>query len=122
MGKFMAMGLTLQEVVADATWHPAREIKHEELGNLSVGGIADVAVLQVRHGSFGYIDMDSMKMMGDTKLVCELTVHNGKVVYDLNGISMDGWDKATTSDAALASHWTTFVPRPPLPSELTQKK
>jgi dihydroorotase len=118
MGKFMAMGLTLREVVADATWHPAHEIKHEELGNLSVGAPADVAVLQVQHGNFGYIDMDGMKMMGDTKLVCELTVHSGKIMYDLNGISMDVWNRPVTSDASMAGHWTTFVPKPPLAMEL----
>ena len=68
MSKFMAMGLTLQEVVADATWHPAREIKQEQLGSLTVGNPADIAVLNELHGKFGYEDMDNVKMMGDTKL------------------------------------------------------
>ncbi len=45
--KIMAVGVPLKEVVAEMTSHPAHEIKHEELGNLSEGSIADVAVLRV---------------------------------------------------------------------------
>ncbi len=119
MSKFMAMGLTLQEVVAEATWHPAREIKQEQLGNLSVGAPADIAVLSEEHGKFGFTDMDYEKMMGDTKLQCELTLRDGRVVYDLNGMSMDVWNGPKITEPATASHWTTFVPRPPLPEQLT---
>jgi dihydroorotase len=119
MSKFMAMGLTLQEVVADTTWHPAQEIKQTQLGNLDVGAPADVAVLSEEHGKFGYLDMDNMKMMSDTRLICELTLRNGRIVYDLNGISMDVWNQKPTSDAQMASHWTAYPARPPLPEQLT---
>lgn len=119
MGKFMAMGLSLKEVVADTTWHPAQEIKQEQLGNLSVGAPADIAVLSEEHGNFGYLDMENMKMMGDTRLICELTMRDGKIVYDLNGLSMDVWNGKLTSDPKIAAHWTTFVPVPPLPAQLT---
>ena len=33
----------LVDVIRQSTWNPAREIKQEQLGNLSVGAIADVA-------------------------------------------------------------------------------
>ncbi len=91
MSKFLAMGLTLDDVVAKSTWSPAREIRHEELGNLSVGAFADVAVLRLAKGNFGFVDMYGARMNGTEKLVCELTIRNGKVVYDLNGISRPGW-------------------------------
>ncbi len=120
MSKFMAVGLTLQEVVADATWHPAQEIKQTQLGNFSVGSIADVAVLSEHKGKFGYEDMDNMKMMGDTRLVCELTIRNGRVIWDLNGISMDPWNQLQpSSDPRMSGHWTAYRPRPPLPEQLT---
>jgi dihydroorotase len=119
MSKFMAMGLTLEEVVADATWHPAREIKQEQLGNLSVGADADVAVLSEEHGALGFTDMDYVKMMGNSKLVCQLTLRAGRVVYDLNGITMDVWNGKQSGDPTLAGHWTTFIPRPALPEQLT---
>jgi dihydroorotase len=118
MSKFMAMGLSLKEVVADTTWNPAQEIKQEQLGNLSVGAPADIAVLREEQGSFAYLDMDNMKLMGDTRLICELTVRSGKIVFDLNGLSMDVWNGKQTSDPRVAAHWTTFVPRPPLPEQL----
>ena len=37
MSKFLALGLSLDDVIRRSTWNPAREIKHEELGHLSVG-------------------------------------------------------------------------------------
>jgi dihydroorotase len=122
MSKFMAMGLTLQQVVADTTWHPAREIKQEQLGNLSVGAPADVAVISEEHGNFGYLDMDNTKLMGNTRLVNQMTIRAGKVVYDLNGLSMDVWNQPLSSNPQMASHWTIYRPRPALPEELTPRK
>lgn len=108
MDKFLAMGQSLQTVVQETTWNPAREILQPQLGNLSVGAPADVAVLSEEHGKFGFVDMYNTKLMGDTKLVCQLTVRAGRIVYDLNGISMDQWNQPPTSDPKLSSHWTTF--------------
>ena len=50
MSKFLALGLSLDDVIARSTWNPAREIQHEELGHLSVGAPADVAVLRLETG------------------------------------------------------------------------
>jgi len=91
MGKFLALGLSLDDVVLRSTWNPAKEIHHEELGNLSVGSPADIAVLRLESGRFGFTDMYGARLDGNRKLTCELTVHNGKVVYDLNGISRPEW-------------------------------
>jgi dihydroorotase len=68
MGKFLVMGLSLDEVVARSTWNPAREIHHEELGNLSVGAPADIAVLRLERGQFGYTDMYGARLGGDRRL------------------------------------------------------
>jgi len=87
MSKFMAMGMPLETVIQTATWNPAREIKHEELGNLSVGAVADIAVLGLRSGRFGFFDFTGYKIEGKQKLECEMTIRNGKIVYDLNGIA-----------------------------------
>jgi dihydroorotase len=91
MNKFLAMGVSLDDVMARSTWNPAREIHHEELGNLSPGAPADVAVLRMENGKFGFTDMYGARLAGSRKLVCEMTVRNGKVVYDLNGISRPEW-------------------------------
>jgi dihydroorotase len=95
MSKFLNMGMSLDDVIACSTWHPAREIHHEELGNLSVGSDADVAVLRLVHGDFGFVDTARLRMKGDRKLVAELTLREGHVVWDLNGMSSEDWDHAT---------------------------
>ncbi len=83
---FMAMGMDLQSVILRSTWAPAQAIKREELGNLSVGSVADIAVIGVRNGKFGFRDIDGNRLDGKQKLECELTVRGGRVVYDLNAI------------------------------------
>jgi dihydroorotase len=87
VSKLYNIGLTLNEVVAASTWAPAQAISKTDLGNLSPGSLADVAVFSEQQGSFGYIDVDGKKITGDKKLTCELTVLDGKVVWDLNGLA-----------------------------------
>ena len=87
MSKFMLMGMDLKEVIKASTWSPAQAIKKEELGNLSVGAPADIAVLNLRKGNFGFFDYTGYKQEGKEKLECEMTVRDGKIVYDLNGIA-----------------------------------
>lgn len=87
MSKFLNMGMNLQSVIKCTTWNPAREIQHEELGNLSVGTGADVALLKLEKGKFGFFDYAGYKIEGDRKLECEMTIRNGRIVYDLNAIA-----------------------------------
>jgi dihydroorotase len=111
--KIMAVSVPLKQVVAEMTSHPAHEIRHDELGNLSEGAIADVAVLRVESGNFGFTDMVNTRLDGKQKLICELTIKDGKIVYDLNGISADLWTAPPSPHAAEAYRWTTFAPPPP---------
>ncbi|MBV8071108.1 MAG: amidohydrolase/deacetylase family metallohydrolase [Acidobacteriaceae bacterium] len=91
MSKFLALGLSVDEVIARSTWNPAREIHHDELGNLSIGSPADVSVLRLAEGTFGFTDMYGARMQGKQKLECEMTVKAGRIVYDLNGVSRPDW-------------------------------
>lgn len=93
MSKFLALGLPFDDVILRSTWNPAKEIQREDLGHLSVGAIADVAVLRVQTGQFGFVDVHGAKKTGTKKLVAELTVKDGKVLYDLNGLTREEWDK-----------------------------
>jgi len=86
MSKFLAMGMDLKSVIQASTANPAMEIKREDLGNLSVGAEADVAILNVREGKFGFFDYTGFTVEANKKLECELTLRAGKIVYDLNGI------------------------------------
>ncbi len=92
MDKFLALGLPLDDVIRRSTWNPAREIKREDLGHLSAGAPADVAVLRLESGRFGFVDSFGGRARGTQKLVCELTLRDGKVVYDLNGLARPDWE------------------------------
>lgn len=85
--KFLVLGMPLPEVIAASTWNPAKVIQRSELGNLSVGMEADIAVFNLRSGDFGYTDASGMALRGKQKLEAELTVRNGRIVWDLNAVS-----------------------------------
>ncbi len=93
MSKFLNLGLPLPEVIARSTWAPAQIIKRPDLGHLSVGAGADIAVFGQRTGKFGFYDIVGGRASGDRKIECELTLRDGQVVWDLNGISMEPWEK-----------------------------
>ena len=114
MDKFLAMGMSVDDVILRSTWNPAREIKREELGHLSPGAGADIAVLKLDKGNFGFVDMHGARLRGTQKLTCELTLREGKVVYDLNGVTRPDWDKLPrdyrqTGDA----RWDAVTPARP---------
>ncbi len=92
MSKFLNMGISLQDVVLRTTWNPANAIRRKDLGHLSVGADADVTVLNLRKGDFGFIDVRKTKLKGTQKLEAELTIRAGKIVWDLNGLSTPLWD------------------------------
>jgi dihydroorotase len=91
MSKFLNMGMTLSDVIFRSTWNPARSVHREDLGHLSVGAPGDVAVLKVRKGRFGFLDIEQKRLIGDQKLECELVLREGRIVWDLNGISGTAW-------------------------------
>jgi dihydroorotase len=91
MSKFMAIGMSFKDVIIHATWNPALSIKREDLGNLSVGSVADISVLKLINGKFGFVDAAGYRLDGSQKLEAELTIRAGKIVWDLNGLSAKPW-------------------------------
>ena len=83
----LAMGMDIPGVIERSTWRPAQAIKRTELGHLSEGAIADVAILSVRNGKFGFRDIAGNRHEGTQKLECEMTLKDGKIMYDLNAIA-----------------------------------
>ncbi len=111
MGKFMALGASADDVIRWSTWNPAREIHHEELGNLSVGSPADIAVLSLETGNFGFTDMYGARMNSKHRFECQMTVHDGKIVYDLNGMSRPDWKSLPTNYTAIGDRrWDGLNP------------
>jgi len=91
--KVLNLGATLDQVIEMTTQNPAREIRRPQLGNLDVGAEADVAVLRVERGQFGFMDSAGARFEGTQKLVCEMTLRKGRVAWDLNARAAEDWKK-----------------------------
>jgi dihydroorotase len=94
MSKFLAMGMPVDDVIRRSTVNPAAEIRRPELGTLSVGKDADIAVLELTKGHFSYIDCGVARMDGSVKLTARMTIRAGRILYDPSGLSMAEWEKA----------------------------
>jgi len=93
MNKLLNIGVPLDGVIARSTVAPAKEINRPELGTLSEGGPADVAVLALDQGDFGFVDCERTTLHGDQRLRCELTVYGGNIVYNPNGRGLKSWEQ-----------------------------
>ncbi len=91
MSKYIAIGMSIEEVITRATWNAATSIKRSDLGNLDEGSVADIAVLSVLNGKFGFLDAAGNRLGANRKLEAELTIRAGKIVWDLNGIAAQQW-------------------------------
>jgi dihydroorotase len=94
MSKFLAMGVPLDDIIRRSTVNPAAEIRRPELGTLTVGRDADIAVLELAKGRFSYIDCGVARFDGSAKLTARMTIRAGRIVYDPSGLSMVQWEKA----------------------------
>ena len=91
MSKFLALGEPLDDVIRQSTWNSARQMGREELGHLSVGAVADIAVLKKESGAFGFVDSFGARQDGTERLVCEMTFRDGRLAWDLNGRTRQDW-------------------------------
>lgn len=94
MSTFLAMGMSFPDVILRNTWFPAKAIKRNDLGNISIGSVADIAVLNIRKGSFGFNDIFGNRIEGNQKIECEMTIREGVVVYNLNNRVVNNLRKA----------------------------
>jgi len=94
MSKFLAMGVPLDDIIRRSTVNPAAEIHRPELGTLTVGKDADIAVLEFSKGHFSYIDCGVARFDGNAKLEARMTIRSGRILYDPSGLSMVEWEKA----------------------------
>lgn len=112
--KFMAMGMPLAEVLHRVTRAPALTIGRPELGTLDVGACADIAVLRLREGTFGYMDCGGARLTGQGKLECVATLRAGEAVFDPEAKSMPEWKDAPPAywqPPGLLRGWTLWKER-----------
>jgi predicted amidohydrolase len=94
LSKFLAMGLTLGQVIERTTVNAAKVIRRPDLGSLAEGEVADIAVFGLEKGRFAFLDSGHTKLTSDTRLRCVLTIRNGRVVWDTEGLSLTDWEDA----------------------------
>lgn len=94
LSKFLNLGVPLEHLLERATARPARAIARPDLGTLREGGIADVAVIELQRGRFGFLDSGHMRMGGDRRLRAVLTIRSGRVVWDSDGLASTEWSQA----------------------------
>ena len=113
MSKFLAMGMPLAEVILRSTWNPAQIIRHTELGHLSVGANADIAVWKVMEGDFGFGDVAGGRIAARQRLNCELTLMGGSIAWDYN--QRAGRDFRELGPGYGLRDGLDFIVRPPAP-------
>jgi dihydroorotase len=91
MSKILALGVPLTEIIRESTTNPAMEIRRPELGHIGVGADADVAVLRLDRGKFGFVDARGGRIEGTERLGCEMTLRSGKIVFDFSGRAGAPW-------------------------------
>jgi dihydroorotase len=106
MSKLMNMEMPLEDVIYRSTVTPAEEIGRPELGTFTIGADADIAVLKLEEGLFGFADCGKAKIMGGHKLTCKMTIRAGEVVYDPDGMILPKWMEAPDD------YWVIRNPEP----------
>jgi dihydroorotase len=87
MSKLLNIGMTLEQVIERSTLNPAKAIRRADLGTLSEGQIADIAILSLDRGQFALLDSGRGKLTADKRLRAVLTVRAGRVVWDSEGLA-----------------------------------
>ena len=91
MSKFLVMGMPLKDVILRSTWIPAQMIQRPQLGHLSPGSVADVAVWKLMTGEFSYADAAGGRIDGKERLLCELTLKDGRICWNWNALGTVDW-------------------------------
>ena len=94
LSKFLNMGVPIEQLLERVTLRAARAIKRPELGTLREGGLADIAVIEMQTGRFGFLDAGHNRLRGERRLRAVLTIRKGEVLWDSEGLSRSDWSKA----------------------------
>lgn len=97
LSKFLAMGMPLDQVILRATWNVSQVIHHPELGHLTRGAVADIAVWRVLAGDFGFMDAYGGGIRGDRRLLCQMTIKDGEIVFNWDAIGAVDYRKLKPS-------------------------
>ena len=91
LSKFLNLGLSLPEVIERATSRPAAAMRRPELGSLSPGSAADVALFRLEAGDYVFRDVQMRPRRGDKRLINTLTMIDGEVLPYLPETPLHPW-------------------------------
>ena len=94
LSKLLNLGMPIEQLIERATLRPARALRRPQLGSLAEGAPADVAVLAVERGRFGFLDSGHARLNGEQNIRCVLTIRDGAVVWDPDGRTRPDWQQA----------------------------
>lgn len=79
--KFMALGLSLEQVLQRATIEPAKSLPAERgHGRLAEGLAADIGLFAIEAGEFTYHDFFGNPLQAGRRLVCRGTIKDGRLL------------------------------------------
>jgi len=80
LAKFLALGYTLEQVIAAATSEAAKALGlSDKLGTLAKGRVADISVLKLQQGEFDFIDSEKNHLVGQQLLQPIYAIRAGAV-------------------------------------------
>lgn len=100
MSIYLNLGMTPEQIFERVTSNAAHAIHKPELGALNEGGVADMAVFEIQQGKFGFVDSARTRLDASRRFRCLLTMRNGAIVWDSDGLSI--------TDTLRAGPYTNF--------------
>ena len=103
MSKFLNLNVPFDDLIRMTTLAPAQAIRRLQLGNLDVGAEADIAVLRIEKGDFGFLDSAGARLKGNQMIVAEMTLRKGRIMWDRNARAAEDWTKFKYKNSGTAS-------------------
>lgn len=102
LSKFLALGMSLENVVRTATLRPATVMhKHHEIGSIRVGALADIALFRLVEGKFAFYDVCMKRLDGKQLLVNQLTICDGRELQRMPDGAPAPWIELSEQQRAL---------------------
>lgn len=102
LSKFLAIGMSLPEVIRAATVRPAEVLGlQDEVGTLRVGAAADVALFRLEKGDFPLYDVFMQPRAGNQLLYNTLTLIDGRELPRIPDGPMAPWMELSEAQHAL---------------------
>jgi dihydroorotase len=91
LSKFLNLGMSLPDVIERASIRPAQAMRRADLGALSPGAAADVAIFRLEEGEYTFHDAHMSPRTGSQRLVSTQTLVDGEPLPSLPERDLHVW-------------------------------